>query len=102
LAGRSLFWPLIGLSLIAANISTEHFVGMSGQGAGKYAFIHSCGKVDELFDDLFAIGLNCFNPFQPKVMDIDSLFSKYHQKLAFWGGLSMQKTLPQGRKNLIF
>jgi SSS family solute:Na+ symporter len=34
LAGRSLLWPLIGFSLIAANISTEHFVGMSGQGAG--------------------------------------------------------------------
>lgn len=34
LAGRGLVWPLIGLSLIAANISTEHFVGMSGQGAG--------------------------------------------------------------------
>lgn len=35
LAGRSLTWPLIGFSLIASNISTEHFVGMSGQGAGK-------------------------------------------------------------------
>ncbi len=34
LASRKLLWPLIGLSLIAANISTEHFVGMSGQGAG--------------------------------------------------------------------
>jgi SSS family solute:Na+ symporter len=34
LASRGLIWPLIGLSLIAANISTEHFVGMSGQGAG--------------------------------------------------------------------
>ena len=34
LASRSLHWPLIGLSLIAANISSEHFVGMSGQGAG--------------------------------------------------------------------
>lgn len=34
LAGRGLTWPLIGLSLIAANISTEQFVGMSGQGAG--------------------------------------------------------------------
>lgn len=35
LAGRSLVWPLIGFSLIAANISTEQFVGMSGQGAGS-------------------------------------------------------------------
>ncbi|MBN2090061.1 solute:sodium symporter family transporter, partial [candidate division KSB1 bacterium] len=34
LASRGLTWPLIGLSLIAANISTEHFVGMAGQGAG--------------------------------------------------------------------
>lgn len=34
LAGRNLTWPLIGLSLIAANISTEQFVGQSGQGAG--------------------------------------------------------------------
>jgi len=33
LANRGLVWPLIGLSLISANISTEHFVGMSGQGA---------------------------------------------------------------------
>ena len=34
--------------------------------AGKYVFIHSCGDVDELFDDLIGIGLNCFNPFHPK------------------------------------
>ena len=34
LAGRGLTWPLIGLSIVAANISTEQFVGMAGQGAG--------------------------------------------------------------------
>jgi len=33
LAGRGLLWWLIGFSLIAANISTEQFVGMSGQAA---------------------------------------------------------------------
>jgi SSS family solute:Na+ symporter len=32
LAGRSLRWPLIGISLVASNISTEHFVGMAGKG----------------------------------------------------------------------
>ncbi len=36
LAGRGLTWGLIGFSLIAANISAEQFVGMSGQGAGLY------------------------------------------------------------------
>lgn len=34
LAGRGLTWWLIGFSLIAANISTEQFVGMSGSAAG--------------------------------------------------------------------
>ncbi|OHB72996.1 MAG: hypothetical protein A2V70_03355 [Planctomycetes bacterium RBG_13_63_9] len=33
LAGRGLTWWLIGFSLIAANISAEQFVGMSGQAA---------------------------------------------------------------------
>jgi len=33
LAGRGLSWALIGFSLIAANISAEQFVGMSGQAA---------------------------------------------------------------------
>jgi SSS family solute:Na+ symporter len=32
LAGRNLSWWLIGFSLIASNISTEHFVGMAGRG----------------------------------------------------------------------
>lgn len=64
--------------------------------AGKKVLIHSCGDVDELFDDLVAIGLDCFNPFQPEVMDVFDLFKRYRGKLAFWGGLSTQKTLPYG------
>ena len=62
--------------------------------AGKHVSIHSCGAVDELFDDLVEIGLDIFNPFQPEVMDVFSLMKKYKGKLAFHGGLSTQKTLP--------
>ncbi len=65
---------------------------------GKYVFIHSCGDVDELFDDLIDIGVNCFNPFQPEVMDVHALLKKYQGKLTFHGGLSIQKTLPYGTK----
>ena len=56
----------------------------------------SCGKVDELFDDLIEAGVNCFNPFQPEVMDVFGLMKKYKGRLAFHGGLSMQRTLPFG------
>ena len=64
--------------------------------AGKYVFIHSCGDVDELFDDLIGIGLNCFNPFQPDVMDVYALMKQYRGRLTFHGGLSVQSTLPHG------
>ena len=63
---------------------------------GRFVMIHSCGKVDELFDDLIGIGLNCFNPFQPEVMDVYALLPRYRGQLAFHGGLSTQRTLPYG------
>ena len=63
---------------------------------GKYVFIHSCGDVDELFDLLIEIGLDCFNPFQPEVMDVEALLRQYRGRLAFHGGLSTQHTLPYG------
>jgi uroporphyrinogen decarboxylase len=64
--------------------------------AGKYVFIHSCGDVDEVFEDLIGIGMNCFNPFQPEVMDVESLMEHYRGRLTFHGGLSTQRTLPFG------
>jgi len=64
--------------------------------AGKTVFIHSCGDVDELFDDLIDIGLGVFNPFQPEVMDVAALMQRYHGRLAFWGGISTQRTMPYG------
>jgi len=64
--------------------------------ADKYVMIHSCGDVDELFDYLIEIGVNCFNPFQPEVMDVTSLIHQYRGRLAFHGGLSTQRTLPYG------
>ena len=64
--------------------------------AGKAVCIHSCGDVDEVFDELVDAGLNCFNPFQPEVMDVTSLLPAYRGRLAFHGGLSTQQTLPHG------
>jgi uroporphyrinogen decarboxylase len=64
--------------------------------AGKYVMIHSDGDVDELFEDLIDAGVNCFNPFQPEVMDVDRLLPSYRGRLCFHGGLSTQRTLPFG------
>jgi uroporphyrinogen decarboxylase len=64
--------------------------------AGKLVFIHSCGDVSELFGDLVEAGVNCFNPFQPEVMDVAALAATWRGRLAFHGGLSTQRTLPRG------
>jgi uroporphyrinogen decarboxylase len=64
--------------------------------AGLFISHHSCGKVESLFPDLVECGVDVFDPFQPEVMDILQLRQHYRNQLAFWGGLSVQQTLPHG------
>ena len=45
LAGRGLKWYLIGFSIVAANISTEQFVGMAGQSAGDIGLAVAVGNL---------------------------------------------------------
>ncbi|HET6487224.1 MAG TPA: uroporphyrinogen decarboxylase family protein, partial [Spirochaetia bacterium] len=66
---------------------------------GWDVFIHCCGQVTPILDDLVEIGLNVFNPFQPEVMDIESLMKRYSRRLAFYGSLSIQRTLPFGTED---
>jgi len=63
---------------------------------GKYVMIHCCGKVDELFPELIECGLDIFNPFQPEVMDVFEIKRRFGHRLSFYGGISIQRTLPYG------
>jgi uroporphyrinogen decarboxylase len=63
---------------------------------GKQVFIHSCGKVIEVFPDLIEIGLDCFNPFQPEVIDVYAAKREFGDRLSFYGGVSTQHLLPYG------
>jgi uroporphyrinogen decarboxylase len=64
--------------------------------SGKAVMIHSCGRVQELFPELIDIGLDVFNPFQPDVMDVYDVKRRFGDRLAFYGGMSVQKMLPYG------
>jgi uroporphyrinogen decarboxylase len=63
---------------------------------GKSVFIHSCGKIEELFPDLVECGVDVFNPFQPEVMNVEEIKRVHGGHLTFFGGISTQKTLPYG------
>ena len=63
---------------------------------GKDVWVHSCGKIDKIIPSLLEMGLDVLNPVQPEAMEIAALKRNYGDRLAFWGGISTQKTLPYG------
>jgi len=68
---------------------------------GYDVFIHSCGNISVLLDDLVEIGLNVFNPFQPEVMDIEEVMERFAGRLAYYGSISIQQTLPFGTPEVV-
>ncbi|KLU63258.1 uroporphyrinogen decarboxylase [Peptococcaceae bacterium CEB3] len=64
--------------------------------AGLPVIHHSCGDVRLILDDLVEMGLDILHPVQPQAMPIEELAGRYGRKLAFYGGISTQVTLPFG------
>jgi uroporphyrinogen decarboxylase len=64
--------------------------------AGLPVSIHSCGDITEIIPDLIEIGVNMITPLQAEAMDFNFLKKEYGKYLAFWGGVSTQKTMPYG------
>ncbi len=62
---------------------------------GKFIIQHSCGDVQEIFDDLIEIGLDCYQTFQPEIYDLPKIKAAYGNQLCFWGGISTQRDLPR-------
>jgi len=50
----------------------------------KYAFFHSDGHIEEVFDDVIEIGIDAINS-QLFCMNIEKLAQKYKGKITFWG-----------------
>ena len=62
--------------------------------AGKYIVQHSCGDLREILTtDLYEIGLDIYQTFQPEIYTLDYAKQLYG-KIAVWGGISTQADLP--------
>jgi hypothetical protein len=62
-------------------------------------FIHSCGSIWRLLDDMMDAGFDILNPVQTSaaLMDPQALKATYGQRLTFWGGgIDTQQVLPFG------
>jgi len=61
--------------------------------AGKYIIQHSCGDNREIMEDLYELGLNVYQTFQPEIYGLD-YSKKLRGKVAIFGGISTQRDLP--------
>ncbi len=59
-------------------------------------FYHSDGFVEPIIPELSEIGINALNPVQPECMDPAAVKARYGDRLAFWGTVGIQETLPFG------
>ena len=61
-----------------------------------HIFYHSDGDVREIIPDLIEIGVTVLNPVQPECMDPAETKQQYGDRLAFWGTMGTQTTMPFG------
>ncbi len=59
-------------------------------------FYHTDGKATEVIEDLIEIGVDVLNPVQPECVDPAQYKKAYGDRLAFWGTIGIQHTLPFG------
>ena len=62
-------------------------------------FIHTCGGVEPLMEDIIDAGFDILNPVQCSAagMDPQALKAEYGDRIVFWGGgVDTQRTLPFG------
>jgi uroporphyrinogen decarboxylase len=57
---------------------------------------HTDGDVTPLVPEFIEIGVQVLNPIQPECLDPFALKAEYGNRLAFWGTLGTQSTLPFG------
>lgn len=57
---------------------------------------HSDGNCEAILDDMIEIGLDVINPIQPLSMDPVHIKKRYGKKLAMFGGVDIQYTMPFG------
>ena len=61
---------------------------------GLPVFLHSCGNISAILEDLVEIGLDCYQTVQPEIYDLHRLKKQFGDVLTFYGAISAQQFLP--------
>lgn len=59
-------------------------------------WLHTCGNVTELMDDLIESGVDAIHPIQAGTMDDRAIAEQYGGRVCFWIGMDVQQVIPFG------
>lgn len=71
-------------------------VYQAAHAAGLLTFLHSCGDVSSILDDLIEIGLDVIQMDQQENMGLERLGREYGGRIAFWCPVDIQATMAHG------
>ncbi len=64
--------------------------------AGLHTWMHSCGRINDVLDDLIDCGLEVINNQQPNTVGIDEFGRRFRGRICFEAIVDTQSTLPRG------
>ena len=59
-------------------------------------YYHCDGDIHLIIDELIECGMDILNPVQPECMNPAEIYGKYNDRIAFWGCIGTQTTMPFG------
>jgi uroporphyrinogen decarboxylase len=69
--------------------------------AGMLTFLHSCGYIVEILDDLIDTGLDVIQMEQQQNMGLDLLSERFRGRITFWSPVDIQNMMCKGSMNEI-
>ncbi|MFH1745909.1 MAG: uroporphyrinogen decarboxylase family protein [Planctomycetota bacterium] len=64
--------------------------------AGCHTWMHSCGRINDIVEELIDVGLEVINNQQPNTVGIDEFGARYRGRICFEAIVDTQNTLPSG------
>jgi uroporphyrinogen-III decarboxylase len=68
---------------------------------GMFLFMHSCGKITDIIEDLIECGVDCLQFDQPRLHGIETLGTRFGGRVTFWCPVDIQRTLQTRDARLI-
>lgn len=63
---------------------------------GMHVWLHTCGNIEPFIPHMIEAGLDVLHPIQKYTMDEKTIIDKFGDKICFWAGMDVQRTMPFG------